>query len=629
MDDAARFQAAVRGGVPVRVGALAVALAVAVAACTGQPTPVPSASASPSVTSAAPATPPPSATPAASSPPTASPTPRGTAPPSGPLADVIYRDANIITMDERRPRAQAVAVRGDRILAVGGNAEIAGLRGPGTVVVTLAGRTIVPGFIDSHQHRIGDGPTRLGLASPVPLIDAAIEQGWTTIAELYVDQPRLDELRGLDLGGALRLRVNAYLPVQENSPEGILLGDYFAAYRPGQMVSPHVRVAGLKVFTDFDNAKILLWKQPDLDAFLLERHREGWPLAVKTVSTRSLAMIVKAFQAIRAADARVVEARGRLEHMLFATPGQIEAIEELGLVPAINLNVPGELVGQPDIDELIDREPRGTYAPWRSLFDAAIPAAGITGFPSLYVDEPTGAPFGSPIHLIYQAVTRVGNLGQRSPEALLDQAITAEDALRALSINAARASFEEDLKGSLAAGKLADLVILSADPLAVPAEEINGIEVLVTMIGGKVESCSPGSERLCPGTAGVGPTATASRALPDSPPSNALDGDLETIWSAGSHPEQWIQVDLGAARTLEALRLVISQYPAGRTVHQVWAGRTEANLRLVHTFRGQTDDGQELGYAPATSVAGVRYVRIVTTESPSWVAWREVEITAR
>jgi predicted amidohydrolase YtcJ len=301
--------------------------------------------------------------------------------PAGESADVIFTDANVMTMDDAHPRAQAVAVKGDTIMAVGTNEEIAKLQGPGTGAVSLGGKTLVPGFIDTHQHRIGDGPSALGL-EPKALIDAAIDEGYTTIDELYVDQGRLEQLRDLDGSGALRLRVNAYLPVQENSPEGKLLGDYFDAYQQGQQVSPHVRVAGLKVFTDFANATILLWKQADLNAFLLKQHQKGWHLAVKTVSTKSLAMILKAFQAIQAVDPSVVDARGRLEHELFATADQIGAIKALGLVPVINLNNPGQLVGVPDIAALLASEPKGSYVPWRSIFDAGIPAAGMSGFPS-------------------------------------------------------------------------------------------------------------------------------------------------------------------------------------------------------------------------------------------------------
>ncbi|HSB90318.1 MAG TPA: amidohydrolase family protein [Anaerolineales bacterium] len=463
----------------------AVALAVALMACgrAAPPSPQPTAAAPQSESAASPA---PDSTVAATSP-TAS-------------AEVIFTDGHILTMDPSLPAAQALAVAGDTILAVGSNDEVTRFEGAATVVIDLDGATMTPGFIDAHQHRIGNRGN-IGIDNPVDVIEPAIEQGWTSIDELYVDQGRLNELIDLDRAGVLRLRVDAYLPVMENSAEGRMLGDYYQAYTPGEMVSPHVRVAGLKIFTDFDNATILLWQPETLQAFIEARLQEGWPLAIKTVSTRSLEIILQAIEGAQAAVPDIPDRRIRLEHMLFATPDQIARLQRLGLVPVINLNNPGQLVGEPDIDQLIEREPDGSYTPWRNLAQAGVRFANASGFPSFYVDEPTGAPFGSPMHLIYQAVTRVGNLGRQPYPWLLDQAITAEQAMRALTIDGAFAGFQDDVKGSLSPGKLADLVVLSQDPLAVPADQVNHIEVWMTMIGGRVEWCAPGHESLCPGQA--------------------------------------------------------------------------------------------------------------------------------
>jgi predicted amidohydrolase YtcJ len=571
---------------------------------------------------------------------------------SGPStsADIIFVDGSVITMDDARPTARAVAILGDRIVAVGAEQEVQQLRGPNTTVVNLQGRTLVPGFIDSHQHRIGDR-SRIGVSAET-IIEMALADGLTTINELYVDQSRLDELRELDEAGTLRLRVNAYLPINENSPAGKPIGDYYTAYRPGQMVSPHVRVAGLKVFTDFDNATTLIWNQEALNAALLKEHRNGWQLAVKTVSTSSLEMILEAFRAIEKADPGIAARRHRLEHNLFATPDQIAEIKRLGIVSVINLNVPGQLIGQPDIDALIGREPARSYAPWRSMFRAGIAPAGCSGFPSFYVEEPTGAPFGSPIHLIYQGVTRVGNLGVRPDASLLDQALTAEESLRALTVNGARAVFEDDDKGVIARGKLADLVVLSADPLTASAEAINGITVLTTIVGGKVEYCGFGSPVPCPDAGealetstpggsvaddiGVSAsqsvaaphsiTAVASASLPDSPPSAVLDGNPEAIWNAGAGPEQWIQIDLGKPTVVKTIRLIIAQYPAGETVHQIWGGANENGLSLLGEFRGFTKDPDTLEFSSVKALTNIRYIRIVTSQSPSWVAWREIEV---
>jgi predicted amidohydrolase YtcJ len=64
----------------------------------------------------------------------------------------ILFNANIITLDPRLPRAQAVAIGDSRFLAVGNNEDVQGLGGPGTIRIDLGGRTVVPGFIDAHSH---------------------------------------------------------------------------------------------------------------------------------------------------------------------------------------------------------------------------------------------------------------------------------------------------------------------------------------------------------------------------------------------------------------------------------------------------------------------------------------------
>ena len=67
-------------------------------------------------------------------------------------ADLIVTNAHIITVDAADTIAQSLAVQGNRILAVGSNAEVMALRGPGTEVMDVGGRTVLPGFIDGHTH---------------------------------------------------------------------------------------------------------------------------------------------------------------------------------------------------------------------------------------------------------------------------------------------------------------------------------------------------------------------------------------------------------------------------------------------------------------------------------------------
>jgi predicted amidohydrolase YtcJ len=76
-------------------------------------------------------------------------------------ADLVLKNAVVHTVDAKRPRADAVAVRGNRIVAVGSTAEVQAFVGPKTRVLDLAGRTVVPGFDDSHAHMLGIGFARL------------------------------------------------------------------------------------------------------------------------------------------------------------------------------------------------------------------------------------------------------------------------------------------------------------------------------------------------------------------------------------------------------------------------------------------------------------------------------------
>lgn len=76
---------------------------------------------------------------------------------TGVQADLIISNAKVLTMDAAQPRAVAVAVAGGRILAVGGTAEVAALAGPQTRVIDAGGRTLLPGFVESHLHLVLGG----------------------------------------------------------------------------------------------------------------------------------------------------------------------------------------------------------------------------------------------------------------------------------------------------------------------------------------------------------------------------------------------------------------------------------------------------------------------------------------
>lgn len=85
-------------------------------------------------------------------------------------ADLIITHGRVCTMVLGAPRAEAVAIAGDTIVAVGANDEVGELAGPGTEQVCAAGHTVMPGIIDAHNHvRLGSNPAAVSLSGAASL----------------------------------------------------------------------------------------------------------------------------------------------------------------------------------------------------------------------------------------------------------------------------------------------------------------------------------------------------------------------------------------------------------------------------------------------------------------------------
>ena len=124
-----------------------------------------------------------------------------------------------------------------------------------------------------------------------------------------------------------------------------------------------------------------------------------------------------------------------------------------------------------------------------------------------------------------------------------------------------------------------------------------------------------------------GADVRASQSIPQNPSSLAVDGVRGTNWIAGGGPPQWIEIDLGGAQAVSKIELVVSQSPSGPTRHRVSVGATRGTMQPVAVLQGSTLDGDVLKVELASEDGGaVRFVRIDTTDSPSWVAWYEVRV---
>lgn len=125
-------------------------------------------------------------------------------------------------------------------------------------------------------------------------------------------------------------------------------------------------------------------------------------------------------------------------------------------------------------------------------------------------------------------------------------------------------------------------------------------------------------------------------------PSHAFDGFLSTQWNSGSYSsshfldstDEWIEVNLQGSYIISEVYLTVEQYPPGETTHNIYCsnsiiGDAKEGAVLMATLNGETKNGDFLPVAfdPYNSQS-YQYVQIETVSSPSWVAWKNIEIFA-
>ncbi len=124
----------------------------------------------------------------------------------------------------------------------------------------------------------------------------------------------------------------------------------------------------------------------------------------------------------------------------------------------------------------------------------------------------------------------------------------------------------------------------------------------------------------------IGHDAVASRSLPDEPPAQAVDGIGATQWGAGADAPHWIEINLADPTSVGAVRLRVAQFPAGPTIHRVDAIFADGRSEEIALFDAITEEGDVLEAEFAPALEEVVAVRVTTIASPSWVAWKEIEV---
>jgi len=515
-------------------------------------------------------------------------------------ATLVFLNANVHTLNPKKPEAQALAIQDDKILHVGSNREVKRHIGPKTRVIDLKGKTVLPGFIDTHVHVasfgrnltainlrnassirqiqqavkeraketppgkwiIGHGwdqekleerrlPTRRDLDAatrehPVVLIRVcghlcvantkalkeagidektasprggkierapktgqptgilrenaqklvlkaipkpteeelaeacllacrkAVQHGLTTVHWIIENPRELRVVQRLRAEGKLPLRVYIFIPeryLDQLVELGLQTGFGDSTVKIGAIKiladgSLGARTAALhEPYSDDPNTRgVLLYSQSELNKFAVKAHKAGFQLAIHAIGDEAVNTVLDAIE--RALKEKPVkDHRHRVEHASVLNKRLIKRMKKMGVIASVQ---PHFIVSDFWVADRVGPARARWVYPIKSLLEENLVVTGSSDCPV----EPI-----NPLLGVWAAVAM---------HPFLEERLSVEEALRLYTVNAAFSSFEENLKGSLEDGKLADLVVLSDDPFSVEAEKIRDISVLMTVVGGQI-----------------------------------------------------------------------------------------------------------------------------------------------
>jgi len=512
---------------------------------------------------------------------------------------LVVLNADVVTLNLKQPRAEAIAIQNGKIIAVGSNKEIRKYMGERTRMIDAKNKVVVPGFVDCHVHMTGFGhflqtldlrnvksvkemqrklrgyaqknpekgwilggrwdqdkftekryPTRwdldtavadkpvflirvcghLGVANsralqladvtketmvdggkvdldeatgdpsgiirenalalvwkaiPKPSLKEleeasilackkAVEAGLTCVHWIVGSAEEIRTIQKLNFEGELPLRVYLGISVDlldELVNLGLLTGfgndmvkiGFVKVFADGSLGA---RTAALKQpYSDKTETRgMMLYTQRKLNRLILKAHRAGLQLAVHAIGDRAIEAVVKAFENALKRHPRENH-RHRIEHCSVLNPRLIKRMRRLGLIASVQ---PHFIVSDFWVVDRVGEDRARWVYPFKTLMKAGLVVASGSDCPVEPIDPLLG---------IWAAVAR---------KSFAEESLTVDEALKTYTLNAAYASFDETNKGTIEAGKFADLTILSDDPAKVPPDEIRNITVEMVLVDGKI-----------------------------------------------------------------------------------------------------------------------------------------------
>lgn len=217
---------------------------------------------------------------------------------------------------------------------------------------------------------------------------------------------------------------------------------------------------------------ILGWTRQETAAYIRRIHDGGCQATAHAAGDLAVEFMVEGYEAAFRENPRP-GARHRIEHCALSDPDLIRRMAEMNICPSCN---PGFIAWNGRNYTMFYGERMKYFMALRSMIDAGVRV-------SIGSDAPSG-PVESPA-VLDACVNRTDRVTGEATDPF--QAVSVREALRLYTINGAYSSYEEDIKGSIEPGKLADLTVWSEDLLTMPKERIREVKVDLTMIGGVIE----------------------------------------------------------------------------------------------------------------------------------------------
>ncbi len=319
-------------------------------------------------------------------------------------------------------------------------------------------------------------------------LEVNARMGWTQVHDAGSPLNDFEILKEIKEEGNLPIRVQLYVENTKDAQELLNVGPFldnqhWLNARGIKLVADGAigsrGAVFFKKYEDYDTEGILILKKEETMPTLIKALERGIQIETHAIGDLGNKIVLdwyqEAFNQIKDKERVISDPRWRIEHSQNIRPEDQIRFRDLEVIASMQ---PSHAIGDLHFaHKRLGYERLSNAYPWRSLLDLGVVIAGGSDAP---------VEIGDPRIEFKAAVSRKDLDGFHDKGWHLEQAVTREEALKMFTIWASYSVFEEDIKGSIEVGKLADFTIFSKDIMVIPEEEIMTAEVITTIVGGKV-----------------------------------------------------------------------------------------------------------------------------------------------